>query len=71
MGWASGSEIAQAVIEGVRDHVPNDKQREKIYRPIIKALLDHDWDTCDEVRGEDAAFDKVLKEEANFDEEDS
>ena len=60
MGWASGSDIASAVIGAVKKHVKDPKVRAKIYEPIIYALEDGDWDTQGEVEGEDKAFDKAM-----------
>lgn len=63
MGWASGSEIADAVIEGARAAIPGDVEaRKRLFRIVIPALEDADWDTQDECTGTDTAFDDVLAE---------
>lgn len=61
MGWASGSRIMNEIIGAVQPHVADQAAREAIYRPIIDALEDSDWDTQDESMGLDPAFDAVLR----------
>lgn len=62
MGWSSGSEIMNAVIEAVRDEVKNKERRKAIYKPVIEILENGDWDTQDESIGLDQAFDELLLE---------
>ena len=62
MGWASGSEVAQTIIETVQAEVEDPKARQRIYAGVIRALENHDWDTQDECLGEDAAFDAAMRE---------
>lgn len=62
MGWASGSEIMNAVIEAVKPQVADFETRKTIYSPIIVALECGDWDTQDESMGNDDAFDCALKD---------
>lgn len=60
MGWASGSEVAEEFVRGVkRAKVPH-ATRVKVYKAFIRALESHDWDTQDEMRGMDKAFDEAL-----------
>lgn len=59
MGWSSGSEIMNAVIEAVRD-IDGKERRKKIYRTVVSALEDNDWDTQDESLGLDQAFDELM-----------
>lgn len=61
MGWASGSQLAEKIIKGIKKEVKDEKTRERIYRPIIDALEEMDWDTEDEVEGIDPAWDKAMK----------
>lgn len=60
MGWASGSELFGSLIRTMRKHVPDAKVRTKVYKAMIKAFEDADWDTQDECEGMDPAFDKAL-----------
>lgn len=60
MGWSSGSEIMNAVIEAVRDEVKNKEKRKLIYKPVLEILENSDWDTQDESIGLDAAFDELM-----------
>jgi hypothetical protein len=61
MGWSSGAQVMGVIIEAVQANVPDVKAREAIYRPIIDALEDQDWDTQDECEGEDPAYDAVIR----------
>jgi hypothetical protein len=60
MGWASGSELFSALITTTKKHVKDPKKRTAIYKDMIGAFEDQDWDTQDECVGEDPAFDKAL-----------
>ena len=62
MGWASGSTLFSQIIEGVKPVVSDKEMRKAIYRPIIEAFEDADWDTLDECEGEDEAYDEVVRE---------
>ncbi|XKM40365.1 hypothetical protein A4U53_031030 [Rhizobium ruizarguesonis] len=50
------------VIAGVKPVVADKDSRKAIYRPIIGALEDSDWDTQDECVGEDEAYDEIYFE---------
>jgi hypothetical protein len=50
------------IIESLKRHVPKEKTRIKIYKDIIGAMEDRDWDTQDECLGEDPACDKAMRE---------
>jgi hypothetical protein len=50
------------VIAGVKPVVADKDDRKKIYRPIIEALEESDWDTQDECMGEDEAYDEAITE---------
>jgi hypothetical protein len=62
MGWAVGSILMNAIIGTVRINVPNPVARRRIYRDIVKAFDEHDWDTHAECLGADPTFDDVLEE---------
>ena len=59
MGWTEGSDIMSEVIEALLQHVPDDEARNRIYTRLIPHFERHDWDTQDECRGLDPAFDKA------------
>lgn len=61
MGWAGGGRIMDPIIKALKNNIPDEKLREKIYKPIIDAFEDEDWDTQDECIGSDPAWDKALK----------
>lgn len=61
MGWASGSYLMNDVIRALQQEVPDDAVRERIYVRLIDAFENDDWDTQDECRGRDKAFDAALK----------
>ena len=62
MGWSSGTIIAGELIKIAKKTIEDVESRKSIYRVIIETLEDEDWDTQDEVIGEDHAFDSVLME---------
>ncbi len=61
MGWASGSALFSEVIAVIKRAVKNERQRVNIYEKLIDAFEESDWDTQDECRGLDPAYDKALK----------
>jgi len=61
MGWASGSEIVEKMIKGLKKRKLAPAAREKVYAILIPAMYDQDWDAQDDVLGMDSSFDKVLK----------
>ena len=62
MGWASGSRLFSDVIAAIKPEVEDEEKRVGIYKKLIAAFEESDWDTQDECRGEDPAYDKALKE---------
>jgi hypothetical protein len=63
MGWASGSYIMNDIIDGMKDQFPYmPSTREIVYRIVIPALENGDWDTQDESMGLDPSFDVVMKD---------
>ena len=61
MGWANGSELFGSVIKALKKEIPDEKTRVRVYKKLILAFEDSDWDTQDECRGDDPAYDKALK----------
>ena len=59
MGWASGSEVMNGVIETDQKNVSERKVRRSIYRDVIDVLKKQDWDTMDESLGIDPAYDDL------------
>ena len=62
MGWSSGSSTFSGIIAAVLPVVADKEDRKRIYRPIIQAFEDQDWDTQDECVGEDEAYDELYAE---------
>lgn len=62
MGWASGSRLFGAVITSLKQHVDDEESRQAIYFDLIQDFEDEDWDTQDECKDEDPAFDAALRE---------
>ena len=60
MGWASGSEVMDEIIEVVQKEIKDPEARFRLYKGIIEALENQDWDTQNECEGQDDAFDKAL-----------
>lgn len=50
------------IIESLKPVVSDETTRKAVYKAIIPAMQDADWDTEMECLGEDAAYDEVLKE---------
>lgn len=61
MGWAGGGRVMEPIIKTIKKCVPDEKIRVRMYKDIINALEDADWDTQDECIGLDTAFDAALK----------
>lgn len=59
MGWSSGSELAQQLIEAIQGEVEDKASRRRIYKRMITALESFDWDTQEEALGIDPEFDKA------------
>lgn len=62
MGWASGTYLAEPVIEAAKERISDQKSRAEFYKVFLAAMEDLDWDTQDEVIGIDDVFDAVLRE---------
>ena len=62
MGWASGSQVMEEIIEVVQTEIKDPKVRLRLYKCIIGALEGQDWDTQNECEGTDNAYDEALKE---------
>jgi hypothetical protein len=60
MGWASGSELYDKVIDAARDAIPDPFVRTNFHKKMIEAFEDADWDTQNECVGQDVAFDAAL-----------
>jgi hypothetical protein len=61
MGWSGGSNITQVVIDNFPIRV-NQQDKRKFFKAFIEEMYNHDWDTDDEMLGQDEDFDFVLKE---------
>lgn len=62
MGWGSGAALMSEVIAAIKPNVADEEARKGIYRILINAFEDMDWDTQQDCEGEDPAFDAVLSE---------
>jgi hypothetical protein len=62
MGWASGSSLFSEIIHASKKAIPNSIHRKNFYIEIIQAFEGEDWDTQDECRGLDIAYDEALAE---------
>ena len=62
MGWASGSQVMDGIIEVVQKEIKDPKVRCRLYKGIISALENQDWDTQNECEGTDESHDKALME---------
>jgi hypothetical protein len=64
MGWGGGTEIAEDMIRSIEEKVPLKHTRVAIYKDLIVALENKDWDNLGESIGISDAFDEALKEHA-------
>ena len=62
MGWSSGSELMDKVINAAQYTIFDLRLRRMFYLEVIKAFEGHDWDTQDECLRKDPIFDTALKE---------
>jgi hypothetical protein len=60
MGWAAGSDVAREVVKAIVEADLPVQKRRPIYRALIRALEECDWDTQPEARGLDPVFDDLL-----------
>ncbi len=61
MGWNSGSEIFDKVMQILNDHVDDSEVREAIYVELIPLFEDYDCDTLKELLDQDDAFDNAYR----------
>jgi hypothetical protein len=61
MGWASGSELMDTIIDAMMRACKSLTYRQRFYTRVIKAFQDHDWDCENECLDQDPAFDAALK----------
>ena len=69
MGWSSGTELFDALIEAVSSTTLDKEERRAVYRRMLKAFTDADWDSPEECLGDDPAYDAAYKELYGGDEE--
>jgi hypothetical protein len=62
MGWASGSELMQKMINIAMRYIPDDIIRRGFYRGAILAFENADWDCQNDVEGIDPVFDLALRD---------
>lgn len=62
MGWSSGSSLFNSVIKVIKPNIADKKKRVEIYKELIVAFVDSDWDTLDECLGADDAYDEAVDE---------
>lgn len=61
MGWSSGSRLFRVLINAAITEFPDEQARERFYKRVIAEFENEDWDTQDECKGEDPAYDRALK----------
>jgi hypothetical protein len=62
MGWSSGTELMNNIIEIIKEQVNDEIIRRTIYSHMIAVFLDQDWDTEEECLGRDKAYDVAFYE---------
>ena len=62
MGWASGCYVMNRIIENLQAEIDSEIYRKRLYKLIIPALQDADWDTELDCIGRDPAYDHAIRE---------
>lgn len=62
MGWASGSGLFGIIIDELQDVIEDKQTRKKVYKSLMEAFIQYDWDTYDECVGQDPAYDELYRE---------
>lgn len=62
MPMEHGSQLVSAIITAIKPIVSDDTVRMRFYEKVLAAFDRFGWDTQDEVRGQDPAFDRALNE---------
>lgn len=70
MGWASGIDIACAVVEAVKANVRKKAARLAIYELFYEAMKNRDWDTEYESLGIDPVWDALMAKNGFKEDED-
>lgn len=63
MGWSSGTDVMSNIISAVKETIADEDTRYELYKGIVSALENADWDCMDECFGEDPAYDRLAIEE--------
>lgn len=61
VGWSSGSELYDGVIEAALLAIPDLDKRVTFHMNVIDSFENEDWDTQEECLGRDEAFDIALR----------
>lgn len=62
MGWAGGRDVMDSIIDVVLREIQDRGLQQRLFKGIIEALEDADWDTQDECLDRSIAFDEALDE---------
>lgn len=62
MGWAKGSYVMEEVINGLLSESFTEEERVRIYKVLIPAMQNCDWDTEYECLEQDEAYDQAMRE---------
>jgi len=61
MGWATGSNLMEDVIYGIKIEIEDFDTRVKVYKVLITGFEEYDCDTLQECIGLDEAFDEAYE----------
>lgn len=62
MSWHSGSDIMEAIVKSALKNIPDENVRRELYRDVMPALENQDWNDHPDLFGMDPIFDKVVRE---------
>lgn len=62
MSWHSGSDIMEAVVKSALKNIPDETVRRELYRDVMPALENQDWNDHPRLFGLDRVYDQVVRE---------
>lgn len=60
MGWASGTDLVCDIAHAIKTNVKEQKARKALYRALVDAAENADWDCQNEAEGIDPILDEIL-----------
>lgn len=61
MGWSSGTELVEQVARSIKANVSDPAVRKQLYKDLVSAAENSDWDCQNEVEGIDPILDRIVR----------